>query len=185
MLNLSLLEERQELTLPDQDKDLSGKKLLVTGAAGFIGGALFKRLVEYQLDVVGTVLYEEEVQSLREKGYRVDILDLASDENWDDLPQGIDVVFNITALFQEVENSEAMYHKVNVDGTLKLLKTAHRVGVERFVHCSKGRCSWLRQADPLHRKNPLYQHDIYNSQPISSAFRRTYTLIIGALICVE
>ena len=136
MLNLSLLDDRQELPLPYQYKNLSGKKLLVTGAAGFIGGALFKRLVEYQLDVIGTVLYEEEATSQREKGYQVEVLDLASEESWDNLLQDIDIVFNIAALFQEVENSEAMYHKVNVDGTLKLLKTARAAGVERFVHCS-------------------------------------------------
>ncbi len=136
MLNLSLLDDRQKLPLPYQYKNLSGKKLLVTGAAGFIGGALFKRLVEYQLDVIGTVLYEEEATSLREKGYQVEVLDLASEESWDNLLQDIDIVFNIAALFQEVENSEAMYHKVNVDGTLKLLKTARAAGVERFVHCS-------------------------------------------------
>ncbi len=136
MLNLNLLDERQELSLPDQYNDLSGKTLLVTGAAGFIGGALFKRLMEYQLDVVGTVLYEEEAIQLREKGYRVKVLDLASDECWDDILQGIDVVFNIAALFQEVENTEAMFRKVNVDGTLKLLKVAEKAGVERFVHCS-------------------------------------------------
>jgi nucleoside-diphosphate-sugar epimerase len=136
MLNLNLLDERQELPLPDQYNDLRGKKLLVTGAAGFIGGALFKRLMEYQLDVVGTVLYQEETLELREKGYRVEVLDLASDENWDDILQGIDIVFNIAALFQEVENTEAMFHKVNVDGTLKLLKSAEKAGVERFVHCS-------------------------------------------------
>ena len=136
MLNLSLLEDRQGFPLPDPYQDLSGKKLLVTGAAGFIGGALFKRLVEYQLDVVGTVLYEEEAAKLRGKGYRVEVLDLASEKSWGDLLDGINIVFNIAALFQEVENTEAMYHKVNVDGTLKLLKAAEKAGVERFVHCS-------------------------------------------------
>ncbi len=136
MLNLNLLDERQARKLPDTYKDLAHKKLLVTGAAGFIGGALFKELVEYGLDVVGTVLYEEEAVTLREKGYRVGVLDLASEASWDESLTGIDIVFNIAALFQEVENSEAMFHKVNVDGTLKLLKTAERAGVERFVHCS-------------------------------------------------
>ena len=136
MLNLSLLEDRHELPLPEQYHKLIGKKLLVTGAAGFIGGALFKRLMEYQLDVIGTVLYEEEATSLRSKGYKVEVLDLASDQSWDNIIQNIDIVFNIAALFQEVENSEEMYHMVNVDGTLKLLKTAERMGVERFVHCS-------------------------------------------------
>jgi nucleoside-diphosphate-sugar epimerase len=136
MLNLSLLEDRKNLPLPEQFNDLRDKKILVTGAAGFIGGALFKRLVEYQLDVIGTVLNEQEAVSLRENGYRAEVLDLTSDASWDSILKGIDIVFNIAALFQEVENTEAMYHKVNVDGTMKLIKTANAVGVKRFVHCS-------------------------------------------------
>ena len=57
MINQILLEERQNLVLPEEYRDLEGQKLLVTGAAGFIGGDLFKRLTEYGLDVVGTVLF--------------------------------------------------------------------------------------------------------------------------------
>lgn len=136
MANRTLLEDRRDLPLPAQFRDLRDKKLLVTGAAGFIGGALLKRLVEYDLDTVGTVLYESEAEALRRHGYRAEVLDLASDEPWDELLDDIDVVFNIAALFQEAEQGESMYHKVNVDGTLKLVQTAQRCSVERFVHCS-------------------------------------------------
>lgn len=136
MLNLNLLDERIGSPLPDQYKDLVGKKLLVTGAAGFIGGTLIKQLMEYQLDVVGTVLDEEEAVVLRRQGYRVNVLNLASDKSWDQLLQGIDIVFNIAALFQEVENTEEMFRQVSVSGTLKLVKAADKAGVERFVHYS-------------------------------------------------
>lgn len=162
MINLSLLEERQALSLPDEYKDLSGKKLLVTGAAGFIGGALFKRLVEYDLDVVGTVLYQEEADTLKKQGYKAEVLDLASDASWDGLLKGIDIVFNIAALFQEVENTEAMYHKVNVDGTLKLIKTAQQAGVERFVHCSTVGVHGHVKEIPCTEKTPFNPMDEYH-----------------------
>lgn len=136
MVNYTLLDDRRDLSLPADFRDLEGKKLLVTGAAGFIGGALFKRLAEYGLDVVGTVLHQEEAAELRGHGYHAEVLDLASEESWDHLLKGVDVVFNIAALFQETEQGESMYHKVNVDGTLKLVHTAQRCGVRRFVHCS-------------------------------------------------
>lgn len=162
MINLSLLEEKQPLKLPDEYQDLAGKKLLVTGAAGFIGGALFKRLVEYRLDVVGTVLYQQEADTLRDAGYRVEVLDLASDEPWDDLLKNIDIVFNIAALFQEVENTEAMYRKVNVDGTLKLLKTAEKAGVKRFVHCSTVGVHGHVKEIPCTEKTPFNPMDEYH-----------------------
>lgn len=136
MVNRTLLEERRELPLPAAYEALRGKKLLVTGAAGFIGGALFKRLDEYGLDVLGTVLYPAEAEQLRNHGYHAEVLDLASEEEWDSLLSGIDIVFNIAAMFMETEHGESMYHKVNVDGTLKLVQTAARCGVKRFVHCS-------------------------------------------------
>lgn len=136
MVNRTLLEEKRDLALPAEFAALEGKKLLVTGAAGFIGGALFKRLSEYGLDVVGTVLYDSEAAALRDQRYRAEVLDLAADDDWDPLLKDIDVVFNIAALFQETEQGESMYHKVNVDGTLKLVQTAQRCGVQRFVHCS-------------------------------------------------
>ncbi len=136
MINLVLSDPKQARDLPAEWADIKDQKLLVTGAAGFIGGDLFKRLHEYGLDVVGTVLYPEEAEEMNKLGYRTEILDLASDASWDDLLKGIDIVFNVAALFQEVENAESMYHKVNVDGTLKLIEAANRMGVKRFVHCS-------------------------------------------------
>ena len=136
MINQVLTDPIQARELPAQWADLQGQKLLITGAAGFIGGDLFKRLHEYGLDVTGTVLYPAEADEMNNLGYRTTVLDLASEEVWDDLLKGVDIVFNLAALFQEVENSEEMYHKVNVDGTLKLVETANRVGVKRFVHCS-------------------------------------------------
>ncbi len=136
MINQVLTDEKKDLTLPAEFADLKNQKLLVTGAAGFIGGDLFKRLNEYGLDVVGTVLYQQEADEMNALGYRTEVLDLASDESWDSLLEGVDIVFNVAALFQEVENAESMYRKVNVDGTIKLVEAANRLGIKRFVHCS-------------------------------------------------
>jgi len=162
MVNRTLLEDRQSRPLPAEYRGLDGKKLLVTGAAGFIGGALFKRLNEYGLDVVGTVLHEQEAEELRRHGYRAEVLDLASDESWDELLSGVDVVFNIAALFQETEHGEAMYHKVNVDGTLKLVETAARCGVERFVHCSTVGVHGHVKEIPCTERSPFNPMDEYH-----------------------
>lgn len=162
MVNLTLLEEKQSLALPAEYQALAGKTLLVTGAAGFIGGALFKRLVEYGLDVTGTVLYQEEAVQLREQGYEVAVLDLASEAPWDELLAGVDIVFNIAALFQEVEQGEAMYKKVNVDGTLKLVRTAAKAGVGRFVHCSTVGVHGAVKEIPCTERSPYNPMDEYH-----------------------
>lgn len=124
------------LELPERYAALRNKKMLVTGAAGFIGGALLRRLQAYGCDVTGTVLYPHEAEALRAEGFKIEILDLAGEEPFDRYLEGIDIVFNVAAMFRETEHGETLYTKVNADGALKLCQAAARAGVERFVHCS-------------------------------------------------
>lgn len=122
--------------LPEKYSALKNKKILVTGAAGFIGGALFNRLVSYGLDPAVTVLYPKEAEVFREKGHRSFVLDLTGDDSWNDILKGIDIVFHLAAMFQEVGYPRFLYEKANLYGALRLAKTAGRMGAERFVHCS-------------------------------------------------
>ncbi len=129
-------ERLGKMPIPERFKELQGKKLLVTGAAGFIGGALLRRLAAYGCDVTGTVLYPWEAEALRSEGFQSEVLDLASDEPFEPFLEGMDVVFNVAAMFRETEHGEKLYTKVNCDSALKLCRAAAAVGVERFVHCS-------------------------------------------------
>lgn len=122
--------------LPERFQELKNKRMLVTGAAGFIGGALFRRLAAYGCDVTGTVLYPHEADALRQNGFKAEVLDLASDEPFEKFVQGMDIVFHVAAMFRETEHGEKLYNKVDHLGALKLCKASAAVGVERFVHCS-------------------------------------------------
>jgi nucleoside-diphosphate-sugar epimerase len=121
---------------PEWARPLAGKRLLVTGAAGFMGGALFRRLRAYGCDVTGTVLHPYEADAIREQGGKAEVLDLTSDAPFEPYLRGIDIVFHLAALFQETEHGEAMYQLVNAAAPLKLCRAAAAAGVERFVHCS-------------------------------------------------
>lgn len=141
---------------------LSGRRYLVTGAGGFIGGHLFRTLWDLDLDVVGTVLYPEEATTLRGRGYEVEVLDLASDAPWDELIEGVDVVFNIAARFQETEDAEDVYSRVNHHGALKLAREAARVGVGRFVHCSTVGVHGDVKEIPATENSPFNPMDLYH-----------------------
>ena len=115
---------------------LANKRLLVTGVAGFIGGALFRRLRDYGCDVTGTVLHPHEAEAIRDDGGKAEVLDLADDTPFDRCVAGTDIVFHLAALFQETGHREAMYRMVNETGALRLCQAAAAAGAERFIHCS-------------------------------------------------
>jgi dihydroflavonol-4-reductase len=122
--------------LRDWGTELSGLRFLVTGSAGFIGGHLFRRLVDLGLDATATVRFQEEAEILRERGYRAEVLDLGGDGRWDEVLEGVDVVFNLAARFQEGVDNEPEFEAVNHLGAVRLAHAASRAGVRRFVHCS-------------------------------------------------
>lgn len=151
-----------DISLPESFQALQGKTILVTGAAGFIGGCLFHRLADYGLDVIGTVLFQEEAESLKAQGYKAMVLDFASNEPWDEMIKSVDIIFNIAAMFQEVEYTEDVYDKVNCKGALKLAKTASRVGVSRFIQCSTAGVHGDVKEIPATEKTPFNPMDYYH-----------------------
>lgn len=157
----------QENSLPSAYEGLRDKTILITGAAGFIGGALFKRLAGYGLKVIATVLYDEEADALRAQGHKAFVLDLTSEESWDDILKGVNIVFNIAAMFQEVEFGRAEYEKANLTGALKLAQTAERVGAERFIHCSTVGVHGDVKEIPATEKTPYNPMDVYHETKLA------------------
>jgi nucleoside-diphosphate-sugar epimerase len=140
---------------------LAGKRLLVTGVAGFIGGALFRRLRDYGCDVTGTALYPHEVGAIRDQGGEALVLDLASDAPFDAQVRGIDVVFHLAAMFQETEHGEVLYRAANEIGALKLCQAAAAAGVKRFVHCSTVGVHGDVKELPCRETSPFNPMDLY------------------------
>lgn len=164
-MNINPLLDRpaDAASLPPEFAGLAGRKILVTGAAGFIGGALYQRLVAYGLDVLGTVQHEEEADALRRRGFAAAALDLAELEGpWDEFVADRDVVFHVAAAFQETELSEEVYDVVNHRAVVKLARAAARAGVDRFVHCSTVGVHGDVLEIPATEETPFHPMDLYH-----------------------
>lgn len=107
-------------------------RALVTGACGFIGKNLVKKLLTYNYEVVA---FDTKGEKIGTKFIKGDLVSFDFDKNLND----IDIVFHLagllgtTELFHRIIEAE----KVNVLGTLNLLESMRRNDVKKIIFTSK------------------------------------------------
>jgi nucleoside-diphosphate-sugar epimerase len=109
---------------------------LVTGATGFTGGALARRLVADGYEVTAFVRATSNVRDLIDLGVNCLVVDLNDPEDVERRMRSFDRVFHIAASYREEHADVTQFRRVNVDATENLLRSAMRAGVSRFIHCS-------------------------------------------------
>ncbi|MBF0233061.1 MAG: NAD(P)-dependent oxidoreductase [Desulfamplus sp.] len=103
------------------------KKVLVVGAAGFIGTYLIDELLKNQFNVLAADINDIGRTHYEQQGVPFEIIDITNKHDIQQLPdQGIDTVINL-ACVQPANVSKEMYNpvdyiNVNVIGTLNLLE---------------------------------------------------------------
>lgn len=111
-------------------------RVLVTGANGFIGGALLSRL---RLDV-GTAVRAAARRPMGDSPDSVSVGDLTSGTDWTAAIRDVNIVVHTAARVHQMNASSRGalddFRRVNVDGTLNLARQAAAAGVRRLVFVS-------------------------------------------------
>jgi len=112
------------------------ERVLVTGATGFTGGHLCRRLARDGYPVRALVRDRGREAELRREGIEPVLGDLRDPKSLERAVEGVELVYHVAALFRQENVSRKEMWETNVQGTRNMLDAAISVGVRRFVHCS-------------------------------------------------
>jgi nucleoside-diphosphate-sugar epimerase len=112
--------------------NLTDQQVLVTGATGFLGGALARRLAADGAQVRGLARSARKAEALSGHGVEAVIGDVTDADSLRRAAEGCHVVFHCAAAFGSYPEQQA----VNREGTRHVTQAAREAGVARFVHVS-------------------------------------------------
>ncbi len=134
MVTIFHRETREERTATIMD--ISGKTALITGATGFIGGHLARRLQTAEgVQVRALVRSPQKAAPLEALGVEIVPGDVTDPEAVRDAMRDANIVYHAAAWADEQGDRDAVW-AVNVGGTQHTLDAALAESVERFIHLS-------------------------------------------------
>jgi dTDP-glucose 4,6-dehydratase len=155
---------------------LAGKRVLVTGAGGFIGSHVTETLVRLGAKTRALVRYVSSGHAgfLDDSDVRQDIEIVRGDIRDADsvfrAMQGVDIVLHLAALIAIPYSYEApnSYVATNVTGTLNVLESARKLGTSRIVHTSTSEVYGTAQFVPMTEAHPLVGQSPYSASKIGA-----------------
>jgi NAD dependent epimerase/dehydratase len=155
---------------------LNKKKVLVTGADGFIGSHLTEMLLAGDCRVRALAQYN----SFNFWGWLEDIprnpnLEIITGDIRDphfcrEAVKGVDLVFNLAALIAIPYSYHAphSYMDTNITGTLNICQAAREMGNVRVIHTSTSEVYGTAQYVPIDEKHPLQPQSPYSASKIGA-----------------
>ncbi len=158
--------------------DLKDKRILVTGADGFIGSHLVEGLLDQCCRVRAFVFYNSFnswgwLDAVSEKIVReVEVVsgDVRDPHGVKKAMEGIDVVFHLAALIgiPFSYHSPDSYVDTNIKGTLNILQAGHECGCERLLITSTSEVYGTAQYVPIDENHPFQAQSPYAATKIGA-----------------
>ena len=150
------------------------KNILVTGGTGFTGSCLVDRLLKRGHKVIALDVTKGYADEIKKNGAKVVFGSICDEKLVNNLMKGVDVVFHIAAVFNQISVPKKQYRDVNIEGTRILLEAALKNNVEKFINCSTCGVHGAVKKIPSDENAPLKPDDYYQ-----------YTKLQGELLATE
>jgi len=160
--------------------EIANKKVLITGAGGFIGSHLVEELIELNCQVKAFVHYNSFnrwgwLDSLpKGKLNKIEIFtgDIHDPNGMTEAMKGSEVVFHLAALIgiPYSYHSPDVYVDTNVRGTLNVLQSARQLGVQKVIHTSSSEVYGTAQFVPITEEHPVNPQSPYAATKAGADF---------------
>ena len=175
---------------------LKNKKILVTGADGFIGSHLTEELIRRGWDVRAFVFYNsfnswgwlDEASSEVKKSLDVFAGDIRDPHGVRMAMKGCNVVLHLAALIgiPYSYHSPDTYVDTNIKGTLNIMEAAKELGLEKVVHTSTSEVYGTAQFVPITEDHPLQGQSPYSATKIGAdqmalSFHRSFGVPVAII----
>jgi len=167
------MENRQDRLV---SMNWSDKRVLVTGAGGFIGSHLTERLIELGAKTRAFVRYSSTGswgwldQSPLKNDVEVVLGDIRDQDTVSNALKDVHIVFHLAALIAIPYSYHAplSYVRTNVEGTLNVLQGAQRMGTELVIHTSTSEVYGTARTVPIDEDHPLQGQSPYSASKIGA-----------------
>ncbi|MGZ8758422.1 MAG: GDP-mannose 4,6-dehydratase [Aeromicrobium sp.] len=174
---------------------LAGKKVLVTGADGFIGSHLTERLIAESADVRAFCFYNSMgswgwLDGLPpESAARLEVVlgDIRDERQVREACRETEIVFHLAALVSIPYSYTApsSFVETNVSGTLNVLEGARSAGSARIINTSTSEVYGTPNSVPIREDHPLKGQSPYSATKIAAdKLCEAYALSFGTPVVV-
>ena len=151
------------------------RRVLVTGAAGFLGSHVVERLLGEGDRVRALARAQNVPRWLEGSGAELVVGDVTDPALQALLTRDMDVVVHVASLVTEVAVTDAEYFRVNTEASASLARQAAASGVRRFVFVGSISVHRPNTGRPLDERSPLEPEDAYAASK-AEAERRLATI---------
>ncbi len=170
-------------------------KILITGAAGFLGSHLSEKYVNenhivYALDNLLNGNLNNIRTLLHRKNFKFIHDDVRHQEIYHKLPTDLDAIIHLAAQIhvdRSIVNPEETFN-INVDGTMKILEFARMNDIQKILFASTSEIYGSAKYVPMNEEHPLAAQHPYGVSKIAAdrlcyTYNETYDLGVDIIRC--
>jgi dihydroflavonol-4-reductase len=141
---------------------------LVTGATGFIGPYLVRKLISLGHSCRCLVRSIARADVLPESAVELVEADITDKDSLKGIASGMDGVFHLATLghMYNTKAPQTMFEEVNVYGTINIMNEALAAGVKRVIHCSSVAAMGISGDLPANEESKCIPHHPYGKSKL-------------------